>query len=317
MRSGEMVTRGGDTLLGVTTGCSSAIQGFGVKHNRRPLDPSGTLSLNSLISLLDLQPWKPILAALLLPPVPLLLLVLIGARLIRPSRGWGWLVVLLGVGGLWLSACSGVARGIEPFLLPQTAALRPDRIAELRAEGSSKTGKGTVAIVVLGSGVEPFAPEYGMSNLSPASVERLRYGLWLARETGWPVAFSGGIGWGGTGTSAEADVAARIAREEFGRPLRWVENESRDTRENAERTAAMLRADGIGHIVLVTHAWHMPRARSMFNEIAQRGGLIVESAPIKLSMRDQMGALDWFPSNSGFDRVRSVLREWLALTLKA
>jgi hypothetical protein len=55
----------------------------------------------------------------------------------------------------------------------------------------------------------------------------------------------------------------------------------------------------------------------MFNDIAQRGGLIVESAPIKLSMRDQKGALDWLPSAAGFDRVRSVVREWLALTMQA
>jgi hypothetical protein len=55
----------------------------------------------------------------------------------------------------------------------------------------------------------------------------------------------------------------------------------------------------------------------MFNEVAQRGGLIIEAAPMKLPIRDQKDALDWFPSASGFDRVRSVVREWLALKLKA
>jgi hypothetical protein len=40
-----------------------------------------------------------------------------------------------------------------------------------------------------------YAPEYGVGNLAAPSLERLRYGLWLSRSTGVPVAFSGGVGW--------------------------------------------------------------------------------------------------------------------------
>ena len=43
-------------------------------------------------------------------------------------------------------------------------------------------------------------------------------------------------------------------------PLRWTEDRSRDTRENAAATVALLRAAGVRQIVLVTHASHMPRA---------------------------------------------------------
>ena len=174
--------------------------------------------MHSLISLLGIESWKPVLTALLLPPVPLLLAVLIGARLMLPRRGWGWLIVLLSVAGLWLTACTGFARLIEPLLLTPSPALQADRIAELRAERRTATGqtkvdsnRSEVAILVLGGGVEPYAPEYGMSNLSSYSLESLRYGLWLGRETGWPVGFSGGIGWANRAGAAEADVAARIA----------------------------------------------------------------------------------------------------------
>ena len=42
------------------------------------------------------------------------------------------------------------------------------------------------AIVVVGGGRRAHAPEYGMSTLHPGNFDRLRYGLWLARETNLP-----------------------------------------------------------------------------------------------------------------------------------
>ena len=280
--------------------------------------------MHSLISLLGIESWKPVLTALLLPPIPLLLAVLIGARLMLPRRGWGWLIVLLSVAGLWLTACTGFARLIEPLLLTPSPALQADRIAELRAERRTATGqtkvdsnRSEVAILVLGGGVEPYAPEYGMSNLSSYSLESLRYGLWLGRETGWPVGFSGGIGWANRAGAAEADVAARIASQEYGRPLRWVEAESRDTRENAARSLSMLKAAGVRHVLLVTRGWHMQRALALFNEAAANSGMRIEAAPMGLATRLETPLLSWLPTSAGFERVRLVLREWLGWKLGA
>ena len=53
--------------------------------------------VNNLFILLGIESWKPLLTALLLPPVPLLLLVLVGTRLVLPRRGLGWLVILFSV----------------------------------------------------------------------------------------------------------------------------------------------------------------------------------------------------------------------------
>jgi uncharacterized SAM-binding protein YcdF (DUF218 family) len=280
--------------------------------------------VHSLISLLGIESWKPVLTALLLPPVPLLLAVLVGARLMLPRRGWGWLVVLLSVAGLWLTACTGFARLIEPLLLSPSPALQADRIAELRAEGrsaasgataNSGSGRSGVAILVLGGGVEPYAPEYGMSNLGSYSLESLRYGLWLSRETGWPVGFSGGIGWANRAGAAEADVAARIAAQEYGRPLRWIESESRDTRENAARSLPLLKAAGVRHVLLVTRGWHMQRALALFNEAAVDSGIRIEAAPMGLAASVETPLLSWLPTSAGFERVRLVLREWLGWKL--
>ena len=279
-------------------------------------------TLHSVLSLLGIEAWKPMLTALVLPPVPLLLALLLGARLMLPRRGWGWLIVLASVGGLWLTACSGFARVIEPLLLTASPPLRPERIAELRAEAKSavvdkRTGNSRVAIVVLGGGVEPYAPEYGTSNLASYSLESLRYGLWLGRETGWPVAFSGGIGWGNRPGTPEADVAARIATEEYGRPLRWAESESRDTRENAARSVALMRESGVQHVLLVTRGWHMQRAKRLFEEAAHPGGMRIEAAPMGLATPVEIPLLAWIPSSAGFERVRLILREWLGWTLGA
>ncbi len=263
--------------------------------------------MNSLFSLLGIEGWKPIVTALLLPPVPFLLGVLIGARLLLPRRGWGWLVIVLSVAGLWLTASSGFGRFMEGALLSVPSALSRDRIAELKADPKARAN---MAIVVLGGGREKLAPEYGVANLDAEALARLRYGLWLSRETGIPVAFSGGTGWAQSAGISEAEVASRIAAQEFGRPLKWVEGESRDTRENAVRTTALLRKSEVGRILLVTHGWHMPRARRAFEQSAG-GAVTVEPAPMGLAVTDESRFLSALPTPHGFARNREVLREWL------
>jgi uncharacterized SAM-binding protein YcdF (DUF218 family) len=278
----------------------------GVRHNRAPSPPRlGATFLNSLFSLLDIGSWKPILTALLLPPVPFLVAILVGARLMLPRRSWGWSLIVLGVLGLWLGCCTGAGRLIEQFVLQPPPALKPDRIQQIKADAKNK------AIVVLGGGVEAFAPEYGVSNLAVGSLERLRYGLWLSRETGVPVAFSGGMGWAQVQAMPEADVAARIAAQEFHRPLRWTGAESRDTRQNAARSVALLKRSGVTQILLVTHGWHMPRAMQAFEEAAGPAGMRIEAAPMGLAPRIESAALDWLPSTRGFQRVHNALRESL------
>jgi uncharacterized SAM-binding protein YcdF (DUF218 family) len=271
---------------------------------------SNEAAVNSLFVLLGIESWKPALAALLLPPVPFLLLTLIGARLILPRRGWGWTLIVLSVAGLWLSNCIGTAHLIEHVAQQAPPALKPDRIREIRDDARGKAG---MAIVVLGGGMEPFAPEYGVSNLGHTSLERLRYGIWLGRETGVPVGFSGGIGWaqGSTQGTSEAAVAARIAAQEFNRPLRWTEDRSRDTRQNAGASIALLKKSGITHILLVTNGWHMPRARRAFEQAALGSGIVIEPAPMGLAPRVNEPALDWLPTSQGASRVRSAMRETL------
>ena len=266
---------------------------------------------HDLLTGLELNGLKPLLAALVLPPVPLLLVLLGAAALLWRRRAAGWLLLVPALAGLWFTTTELVGDALMRQLQATQRALSAPALRALRRAGGEAP---RTAIVVLGGGREAHAPEYGMSNLSPAALERLRYGAWLARETGWPLAFSGGVGHGQQSGPAEADIAARIAARELARPVQWVESESRDTRENAARIVPLLRADGVTRIVLVTHGWHMRRSmRALEQAIDTSGGAIaLLPAPMGLSRHDSPAALRWLPSTQGFVRTRTALREYLA-----
>lgn len=272
--------------------------------------------LNSLFANLEIESWKPVLTALLLPPVPLLVLALLAARLMAWRRLLGWSLLLLSLMLVWLSCSSAVADALVRGLLAPPPPLSPVALAKLKQEVQARL---PTAIVVLGAGRESLAPEYGVSSLEALSLERLRYGVWLSRQTGAPLAFSGGTGHGQTEGAPEAQIAAQIAEREFLRPLRWVEDDSRDTRENARRTAVLLQRDGIQQVLLVTHGWHMPRARRAFEEAAAHSVPVfrVVPAPMGLATGQDRPVLRWLPSSEGFSKVRRALRERFGLWMGA
>lgn len=203
---------------------------------------------------------------------------------------------------LWVLSVHGaavwLARNALPQFEPATAALLQARQVQ--------------AVVVLGGGVLPSSPEYGPSHrqqLSGASAERLRYGIWLARQTGLPLAFSGGKGWAASTDQikSEAEVAWRAAQE-WGATVRWQEGDSRDTAENARLMAALLGKSEVTRIALVTHAAHMPRALSAF----RAAGLSVTPAPMGFISGSQATLLEWLPSARGLQASTEVCREILA-----
>ncbi len=272
--------------------------------------------MNELFLMLGIESWKPVLSSLLLPPVPLLLLTLVGARMILWRRGWGWLLVLLATAGLWLGACSAVGEWLQRSLLVPPPVLSAERIGALRQVVSVRPA---VAVVILGGGREAVAPEYGVASLSPLALERLRYGIWLGRQTGAPLMFSGGLGHAAQPGRSEAEVAAEIALREFGRALRWTEARSRDTRENAQFAVATLRELNLEQVVVVTHGWHMPRALRAFEEACVRAGVNWQlvPAPMGMASRVESPTLRWVPSSEGFLLVRAVVREKMAWWLGA
>ncbi len=260
---------------------------------------------------------KPLLAALALPPALPLLVVLAGALLAWRSQGqpvrkglqrgglkhFGLSLVMLGALGLWLLSCNAVAVWLARNALPQVEVITPTTATQLK-------NAGVQAMVVLGGGVLPDAPEYGSAQPSAPTAARLRYGFFLSKASGLPLAFAGGVGWAaaGTNTPSEASTAVQLAREN-GLSFRWLDGESRDTAENASRTRDLLKPAGVDHIALVTHAWHMPRSQKHF----EQAGFTVLPAPMGLVIPQDRLLLEWLPSAHGLMSTRQVLREWLAL----
>jgi uncharacterized SAM-binding protein YcdF (DUF218 family) len=268
--------------------------------------------VNDIFVSLGLDGLKSFLGAMALPPVPFLLLTLVGARLMFRRRLLAWLLIFASVVGTWLASTMAVSRALTLSALQAPPALTQAQVADIK-----KSASNTTAIVVLGGGRRALAPEYGTATLNARSVERLRYGIWLSRETGVPVAFSGGIAPSEPTGLTEADSAARIAEREFKLPLRWVENQSRDTRENALRSVALLKAQGIQRIVLVTHAYHMPRALRNFENAAAGSGIRITVAPVGRPTLGPWKPVDWLPTLRGIEETWLACHELLGLLVGA
>lgn len=260
--------------------------------------------LNDLLAQWDLLHLKSWIRALLLPPVPLLALALL--LVWWPGRRWR--VALTAVlASLYLLGTPAVGAWLIEVLNdpppPLTAAQRQT------LKGAPQT-----AVLVLGAGRESSVPELdGAPDLTPLAVARLRHGVRLARELNLPLGFSGGVGHAASAGLDEAAVAARIARQEFGVSMRWQENRSRDTLENARFSTTMLHRDGIRRIVLVTDASHQRRALAAFERAAAEQGVTMAVLPATMGLPKDgpMDARDWIPTPRGWQWSWLAVYEWL------
>lgn len=309
----------------------SALQGLCAAHVQNPptfltsvclprlrhtLEPAGRLAVNDLFATFGLLDWKPLAAALLLPPVPLLMLLLLASWWQRRRPALATTLLLTAVLGLWFSHCHVTGELLERQLA-MTPTLSTQRLAELRR---SVLGEGRTAIVVLSGGVRPLASEFGDSHPSSRSMERLHYGLWLARQVPAPLLIAGGPGWLQRDGPAESAVLARVASRDNARAVRWIEVESHDTRGMARFSLQQLRKDGIDQVILVTHSWHMRRAERAFTEAAASATMPLRLVPAPMGLvADRLlpPLQRWTPTAEGHQRVRQALREWIGLVAGA
>jgi uncharacterized SAM-binding protein YcdF (DUF218 family) len=231
------------------------------------------------------------LTAVLVPPFNLLPLSCAGLLITRRHPRVGFAVTTLGLGGLLLLATPLVSNTLLALLernlplVPSTAD-PPQAIvvlsAEIRRDGST----------------DDFQP-------GPLSLERERAAAALSRQTGLPVLVTGGATAAGTQTLAA--VMAKSLTDDFGTTIRWTEPRAEDTWENAIKSAAMLQAQHIHAIYLVTHAWHMRRALIAFAYT----GIAVTAAPVRLDSFPTFAASDFIPRASAWLVSYYALHEWL------
>lgn len=234
-----------------------------------------------------------LVAAPLLPPLNLILLSALGAWLLRSRRRQrlGQALIWLSAAGLWLLSTPYLAARLLDTLKPPAGPLQADAAD---------------AIVILGGGTSRGNLEFGGDTVSRLSLERLRYGAWLARATAKPVLVTGGAPAGGV---PEGQLMRAVLEREFGIPVRWVEERAANTLENARYSAEILRAAGIKRIFLVTHAWHLKRATTEF----ERSGLTVIAAGVGYTATSRLNVLDFLPSAQGLLDSSFALREGLGL----
>lgn len=232
-------------------------------------------------------------AALLLPPTSLVLLALVGLSWSRRARLPGLGLACVSLLGLLVLSTEAAAQALIRTL--EVAPLRDPRAA------------GAQAIVILAGGRSRGAPEWGGETVRALTLQRVRYGARLARETGLPILVTGGNP--GGGRHAEAELMRDALRDEFGIAPRWVEAASDTTYDNARLSAAELLRAGVEHVLLVTDAWHMPRAQPVF----ERHGLKVTPAPTGYLGQAAFRPLHLVPNAASLRIAHIALREWLAI----
>ncbi|MEP6996259.1 MAG: YdcF family protein [Betaproteobacteria bacterium] len=235
---------------------------------------------------------KALLKTLALPPTGPLLLALLGLAVRRRSPR-------LGAGLTWTGVLSLLALSI-----PAVATLLM-RSLDLPAPFDRAQAAGAQAIVILGGGTRRDAPDYGGDTLNTLTLERVRYGARVARDTGLPVLVTGGSTYGGT---PEAELMRDALQRELSVAVRWAEKRSRTTHENAQYSAAMLSAAGIGRVILVAHAFDMRRATAEF----AASGIATVPAATGIPSRGPARVLDFMPGINGLQASYYALYEILA-----
>lgn len=161
------------------------------------------------------------------------------------------------------------------------------------------------AIAVLAAGRRSMAREYGGQTVDALSLERLRYAALLQQRLGLPLFAAGGHE-DDDGVSL-AELMRTTLETEFGVPVAAIEERSRTTAENAMFLSPILRDWGMSRVLLVTHAWHMPRAKRAF----ERAGIAVLPAPtsfVSSDLRDLVPA-DFLPSATALALTSYALHE--------
>lgn len=246
------------------------------------------------------------LEQLIFPPGGFIFLSGLGLVLIHRFQRTGIYMTASGLGLLFLASLPASAFLLMSWLEPDpTTALSTQQITQ----NIMQTGEPPQAIVILGAGRRLQAPEYGGDIPNAFALERIRYGVWLARRTLLPVLVTGGLG--DEDSPSEAAIMKKVIESEYALAVRWRETQSHTTYENAKYTAEILKAEGIESIYLVTHAFHMKRSAACFEKF----GFKVLPAPTAFNSNSRHGVelQGFLPSAKALNHTTEALHEWVGM----
>ncbi|UCP07545.1 MULTISPECIES: YdcF family protein [unclassified Pseudomonas] len=241
------------------------------------------------------MPFRYFVKNLLMPPGILLLLLVLAWWFRRSRPRLAGVCFALGAGGFWLMSLP---------VAVQWGAKALEREPPLAREEWATLAQRADAIIVLGAGRERGDLAWGADQPTGVALERERYAARLAKASGLPILTSGGLHYGTP--PSEARLMADSLRDDFGVTVRWQEERSRTTWENALFSAEMLLPQGIKRVVVVTQAWHMPRSVWSF----QKAGFEVVPAPVAFLGVDNARPLGgWMPEFKSIWQSGQLLNE--------
>lgn len=183
----------------------------------------------------------------LIPPNLFILLAMIGVAMAWRTKRFGLVLATAAIGCLYLASMPVIAG-----LLIQSA----EAIAALEPRLPSETPP--AAIIVLSADSRHTEVPGKPDMVGPLTLERLAAAAKAYHESGLPILVSGGPP--EYGERSLAALMSKALQEDFGVPVRWREDRSRNTFENASFSAAVLRRAGIESAFIVAHPWDMARA---------------------------------------------------------
>jgi uncharacterized SAM-binding protein YcdF (DUF218 family) len=168
--------------------------------------------------------------------------------------------------------------------------------------------------LVIGGAISPDVSKARGAVALTEAAERMTAAVELARRyPGARIVFSGGIGELISSGATEAEAARRLWEALGIAPARiTLEDKSRNTVENAVFSKDVVQPKPGERWLLVTSAYHMPRAIGIF----RKAGFAVEPYPVDWRTRGSDDGLRAFPTlGDGLRRTDTAVREWVGLAI--
>ena len=238
-----------------------------------------------------------LLYAWLLPPGIFLLALLVAYCFCRKTKNEHWLVLIFAL--------------IYLFSIRMVSDRLIKSLEDWYDQPAVSVIKDVQAMVILGSGSYDGAPDFdGVGQNTESATVRLGTALRLHRALHLPMVLSGGNLF--DDMDAEAGIEYRFLRA-CGVEDRYLikEDRSRNTAENAKYVKQIYQQHHFKKVILVTSAFHMPRAVALF----QREGMNVIPYPTdyKTDKKLRLNAFAFTPSSDCLYHNSLAMKEYLGL----
>jgi uncharacterized SAM-binding protein YcdF (DUF218 family) len=261
--------------------------------------------------------FRNLAAELLMPPGIWLVIIALAFFFIKNQRVKNTLIAI-SLLMIWVASTNYFANQLITFASQFIDWPKPLSLAINQLENknqkpvTSQLTEAPQAIIILGGGRRLGALDaprgYQQQDVSSGTMERLRLGARLAKANNLPILVTGGApDRVHEKDLPEAILMSHVLQDELGIKTKWIEANSNTTQENARESAKILKNERIKTIYLVTHFWHIPRAKAIF----EKEGLQVVEASMGYYQKSQFTPLDFYPSSEGFQRTRWIFHEIL------